>query len=173
MGPFYNKITEKQADLIRESKFFFVGSTSKSAPDGSAEAEHAGPVNISPKGGAELKIIDENTVAFLDFPGSGNETAKHAKAGGDVTVMVMSYGPSDAAIVRLYGKARVMKVDKSPLAQSLLATSTSKIFLRPRQIIEVSVYKTQTSCGYGVPVLEFVRERGDGDSGRRFKDPKP
>ena len=173
MGTFYNKITEKQAALIRESKIFFVGSTAMSAPEGSAHPDHAGPVNISPKGGVSLEIIDDNTVAFLDFPGSGNETAKHAMAGGDLTVMVMSHGADDAAIVRLYGKARVLKIDKSPLAQRLVETSTSKIFLRPRQIIEVSIYKTQTSCGYGVPILEFVRDRDNDAKGRRFKDPKP
>ncbi len=169
MGTFYDKITDKQAALIAEAKMFFVASAAPRDPE---NVSVAGPVNVSPKGASSLKIIDDNTIAFLDFPGSGNETARHANAGGDITVMIMSSGEHDAAIVRLYGKGRVLPVDDSPLAKSLLATARSSIFLKPRQIIEVSVQKTQTSCGYGVPVMEFVRERGQEECGRRFKDPK-
>ena len=169
MGMFYDKITEKQAALIAEAKMFFVASTAQSHTE---SGSGAGPVNVSPKGASSLTIVNDNTVAFLDFPGSGNETARHAKAGGDVTVMVMACGESDAAIVRLYGIGRVLPIDDSPLAKSLLATARSSIFIKPRQIIEVSVHKTQTSCGYGVPVVEFVRERGQEECGRRFKDPK-
>ena len=169
MGTFYDKITDKQAALIAEAKMFFVAST---AHMDSENKSAAGPVNVSPKGASSLKIIDDNTIAFLDFPGSGNETARHANAGGDITVMIMSGGENDAAIVRLYGKGRVLPVDDSPLAKSLLATARSSIFLKSRQIIEVRVQKTQTSCGYGVPVMEFVRERGQEECGRRFKDPK-
>ena len=146
MGTFYDKITDKQAALIAEAKMFFVASAAQKE---SENRSVAGPVNVSPKGASSLKIIDDSTIAFLDFPGSGNETARHANAGGDITVMIMSCGEHDAAIVRLYGKGRVLPVDDSPLAKSLLATTRSSIFLKPRQIIEVSVQKTQTSCGYG------------------------
>jgi len=38
-----------------------------------------------------------------------------------------------------------------------------------RQVIEVEVERTGTSCGYGVPVLELVRERRAKDRGRRYK----
>ena len=38
-----------------------------------------------------------------------------------------------------------------------------------RQVITVSVEKTQTSCGYAVPVFEFREQRGMAARGRRFK----
>jgi hypothetical protein len=34
----------------------------------------------------------------------------------------------------------------------------------------VEVEKTMTSCGYGVPVMQLVRERRVVDRGRRYKD---
>lgn len=169
MGTFYDSITDKQASLISESKIFFVASALFGADENDG---HGGPVNVSPKGGSPLHIIDANTVAYLDYPGSGNETARHALQGGAVTVMIMATGERDSAIVRLYGKARILLVDESPLAKLLCASSRSEVFTRFRQIIEVKVHKTQTSCGYGVPHMEVVQDRKAEHCGRRFKDPK-
>jgi hypothetical protein len=36
-------------------------------------------------------------------------------------------------------------------------------------VVEIDVERTMTSCGYGVPVMELVRERQRADRGRRFK----
>ena len=104
-------ITHEQANLIRRAKLFFVASA---APDLSPGPLGQGPVNLSPKGGAPLHIIDDRTVAYLDFRGSGNETARHAQHNGPLTLMVMSLDAQDAAIVRLYGHARVTPLDQSP-----------------------------------------------------------
>ena len=40
----------------------------------------------------------------------------------------------------------------------------------PRQVIEVEINSTMTSCGYGVPIMEPVRQRRVMDRGRRYKD---
>ena len=45
----YSHITREQEALIRASRVFFVASV---APDLSVSADRAGPVNLSPKGGA-------------------------------------------------------------------------------------------------------------------------
>ena len=37
------------------------------------------------------------------------------------------------------------------------------------QLTKALVERTMTSCGYGVPVMEVVRERQRTDRGRRFK----
>ncbi len=129
-----------------------------------------GPVNVSPRGGVPLHILDPNRVAFLDYAGSGNETARHSLAGGPITVMVCSFDDGDAAIVRLYGKARVTPLADSPLADVLLAHPAEEIKLALRQVIEVEVERTMTSCGYGVPVMSFVRNRRVADRGRRYKE---
>jgi hypothetical protein len=40
-----------------------------------------------------------------------------------------------------------------------------------RQVIEIQIESTMTSCGYGTPVMAFVRDRRVADRGRRYKDP--
>ena len=40
--------------------------------------------HVSPKGGAPLHILGRDHVAYLDYLGSGNETARHSLAGGNI-----------------------------------------------------------------------------------------
>jgi hypothetical protein len=108
-------------------------------------------------------------VAYLDYPGSGNETARHAAAGGPITIMVCAFDADDAAIVRLFGKATVTPFAESPLAELLAQRATSEL-KAPRQVIEIEIEQTMTSCGYGVPVMTLVRERRPADRGRKYKD---
>jgi hypothetical protein len=168
MGKRYAGITDEQADLIRSAHVFFVASV---AEDLSVGPDGQGPVNLSPKGGVPLHVIGPDRVAYLDYAGSGNETGRHATGGGPVTLMVMSMDGANAAIVRLYGRATVTPVEESPLAERLLADPAVDIELPVRQVVDVAVSGTQTSCGYGVPVFEFVGQRVRSQRGRRFKEP--
>jgi hypothetical protein len=168
MGTRYSHITPEQAELIREAPVFFVASV---APDLSSGPAGQGPVNLSPKGGSPLHIIDERRVAYLDYRGSGDETGRHSAAGGPITIMVMSTGARDAAIVRLYGHATVAPLEESPLADLLRASAAEHLGLPERQVVDVAIEGTQTSCGYGVPVFEFVSQRMPSQRGRRFKQP--
>ena len=168
MATFHDSITDEQADLIRQSQVFFVASV---APDLSKGPQGQGPVNLSPKGGSPLHLIDSNRVAYLDYTGSGNETARHAVADGPMTVMVMSMDGEDAAVVRLFGHATVTPVEESPLRDVLLADQAGDIELPIRQAIDIRIESTQTSCGYGVPVFEFVAQRVRAERGRRYKSP--
>jgi hypothetical protein len=167
MASYYDAITDEQADLIRNAPLFFVATADPhlaSGPNG------IGPVNLSPKGGVPLHILNPHRVAFLDYPGSGNETARHGLAGGPITVMICCFEAENAAIVRLYGKVRVTPLAESPLAAVLLQDVPQEPKGSARQVIEVEVEKTITSCGYGVPVMALVRNRRVGDRGRRYKD---
>ena len=141
------------------------------APDLSIGPAGQGPVNLSPKGGSPLHIIDRNRVAYLDYTGSGNETGRHAAQGGPVTVMIMSMGGEDAAVVRLFGHATVTPVERSELRDVLLGASADDIELPIRQAVDIRIESTQTSCGYGVPVFEFVKQRVRAERGRRYKTP--
>ncbi len=167
MATSYNAITPEQRILIEEAKLFFVASA---APDLRQGPAGQGPVNLSPKGGVPLHVIDERRVAYLDYTGSGNQTALHANAGGAITVMVMSLDGEDAAVVRLFGKARIVPIDESELRDELLAHQARDIELPLRQVVDITVESTQTSCGYGVPVYEFVQDRMRAQRGRRYKD---
>ena len=158
-------ITDEQADLIRNAKVFFVASADPSMGEGPSGE---GPVNLSPKGAADLQVIDRHTVAYFDYRGSGNETARHTAAGGPITVMVTSFD-EDAAIVRLYGHAKSMPLEESILAEQAEELRGVDIPTAERQVIEISVDRTQTSCGYGVPVYEFKGERSRDQRGMRYK----
>ncbi len=166
MATYYASITDEQADLIQQAKVFFIASVEPTLSPG---PKGIGPVNLSPRGGVPLHVVSPNRVAFLDYPGSGNETARHSAAGGPVTVMVCSFEAENAAIVRLYGKAHVMSLDESPLKEMLVQHSFADLKL-PRQVIEVEIESTATSCGYGVPVMDFAHDRHATDRGRRYKE---
>jgi hypothetical protein len=168
MATYHDGITDEQAALIEASQVFFVASV---APDLSAGPSGQGPVNLSPKGGSPLHIVDRNRVAYLDYTGSGNETGRHAAADGPITVMVMSMDGEDAAVVRLFGHASVMPVEESELRHVLLGAPADDIELPVRQAVDIRIDSTQTSCGYGVPVYRFVKQRVRAERGRRYKAP--
>jgi hypothetical protein len=168
MATYHPCITDEQATLIRNAALFFVAS----ADPRLANEGDVGPVNVSPKGGVPLHIIDRHRVAYLDYGGSGNETARHSAAGGPITVMICSFEEQDAAIVRLFGTARVTPLAESPLADLMRAHPAGEL-KKQRQVIEVEIEKTMTSCGYGVPVMRLVRQRRVLDRGRRYKEPAP
>jgi hypothetical protein len=162
---FFDAITDEQAALLRNAPVFFVASAAPGLPDG---PDGSGPVNVSPRAGVPLHVLSPNRVAFVDCRGSGNETVRHAEAGGACTVMVCSFQAENAAIVRLYGTAHSEDPEASELARGLVEQGVPDA-LKLRQVIVVDVYRTQTSCGYGVPVMEFVRDRQVSDRGRAYK----
>jgi pyridoxamine 5'-phosphate oxidase-like protein len=167
MATFYPSITDEQAELIRSASVFFVASADPHLERG---PQNEGPVNVSPRGGVPLHILAPDRVAFLDYAGSGNETARHSLAGGPITVMVCSFGAEDAAIVRLYGRARITPLSDSPLADLVLEQPAEDIKLPTRQVIEVQIENTMTSCGYGVPIMSFEQDRTVANRGRRYKE---
>ncbi len=166
MATYYDSITEEQLQLIQNAPLFFVASAD---PALAAGPHGVGPVNVSPKGGVPLVVLGPNKVAYLDYVGSGNETARHSQAGGPITVMVCSFEEENSAIVRLFGHARVTDLAGSPLAPRLLENGAVDLNAPARQVIEIDVERTVTSCGFGVPVMERVRERRKADRGKRYR----
>ena len=165
MAILLDHITDEQVDLIQRSHVFFVASADSSLAEG---PDGQGAVNLSPKGAADLHVIDRNTLAYFDYSGSGNETARHAVNGGPVTVMITSFD-EDAAIVRLYGWARAKPIEESLLSSYAEELRTKEMPTPERQVIEIVVERTQTSCGYGVPIYEYQGERTVQQRGRRYK----
>jgi hypothetical protein len=55
-----------------------------------------------------VRVIDANTVVYLDLTDSGNETSAHVFADGSVTFMFCAFaGPP--LILPLFGKGRVLR----------------------------------------------------------------
>jgi hypothetical protein len=170
MATYHTSITDEQAELIRNAPVFFVASADPALARGPHDV---GPVNVSVKGGVPLHILGPDRVAYLDYRGSGNETARHCTAGGPVTVMISSFDGEDAATVRLFGRATVKPLNESPHASLMLKYPAQELKGAPRQVIEIAIDSTMTSCGYGVPVMQFVRDRRTADRGRRYKEAAP
>jgi hypothetical protein len=169
MATFYPSITDEQAALIHNAAVFFVATADPKLERG---PHGEGPINVSPRGGVPIHILSPNRIAFLDYAGSGNETARHSLAGGPITLMICSFEEENAAIVRLYGTARITPLAESALAAMLLERPAEEIKLPTRQVIEVEIEATMTSCGYGVPVMAFVCDRRVANRGRRYKEPR-
>lgn len=144
MAKRYAEITVEMQEFIQRQKLFFV-----------ATAEAQGRINLSPKGLDGLRVLDPNTVIWLNLTGSGNETAAHLRTAPRMTLMFCAF-EGDPLILRLYGEARAVHPrDEEWTAHIGLFGS------RPgaRQIIVMGVDLAQTSCGFGVPIYEFRGER--------------
>jgi len=102
MAKFYTELHNLHREFIVEQKLFFV-----------ATAPSEGRINLSPKGLDVLRIINDNSIAWLDVTGSGNETAAHLFDDGRVTVMFCSFGEKPL-ILRLHGHGRAISNETRP-----------------------------------------------------------
>lgn len=146
MAKFYDSISVTLQKFIEAQHMFFVASAPLNAE---------GHVNLSPKGMDSLRVLSPNHVAYIDLIGSGNETSAHLLENGRLTLMWCAFsGKPD--IVRLYGKGRaVLPSDPEWAELSPLFPN----YINARQIITADIHKVQTSCGYGVPLMEFIADR--------------
>ncbi len=146
MSDRFDHITDRLAAFIRRQRMFFV-STAPLAVDGR--------VNSSPKGLATLRILGPNRVAYLDLTGSGNETSAHITENGRITFMFCAFeGP--AQILRLYGTGRTILPGSEDWDELI---GGFELLPGSRQLIVADIDRVQTSCGWGVPLYEYQKER--------------
>jgi hypothetical protein len=146
MGKVLDSIDESIAEFIASQKMFFVATAPLSA---------SGSINLSPKGLPTFVQLGPTEVAYLDLTGSGAETIAHLRENGRIVLMFCAFeGPPN--IVRLHGSGRVVTPPDEEFA-SLLAHFEERHGVR--SVIVVRVHRVSTSCGYAVPLLDFVRER--------------
>ncbi len=160
MGRTSDFIDERDARFLERQHVFFVA-TAPSGPDGH--------VNLSPKGLAgSFAVLDPSTVAYLDLTGSGAETIAHLRDNGRIVLMFCAFdGPP--RIVRLYGRGEAL-VEGDPR----FATALARFPDRPgvRSVVVVSVEGVSDSCGFGVPVYAYQRERDELVHWAERKDPE-
>jgi len=145
LAEIFEQISDDLAAFIAAQPLFFVATAPSSG----------GHINLSPKGMDTLRVIDAETVAYLDLTGSGNETSAHSAENGRLTMMFCSFD-AKAMILRLYGRGSTLLPGDARFEQ-----------LRPkfpelpgaRQIIVLDVERVQTSCGYAVPRMDNPRHR--------------
>jgi hypothetical protein len=148
MARVYDGIDDRLAEWLAEQPVFFVA-TAPLSPDGH--------INISPKGVQRLHVVDERTVCYLDRTGSGVETIAHLRENGRIVIMCCSFeGPP--RIVRLHGKGCVVEPNDARFDE-LAGSMSDPPPLGTRAVIVVHVTRVADSCGYGVPVMHYARDR--------------
>ncbi|MDJ0381687.1 pyridoxamine 5'-phosphate oxidase family protein [Streptomyces sp. G-G2] len=117
-----------------------------------------GHVNLSPKGRVgTLVVIDEHTLAYLDFGGSGAETIAHVRENGRITLMWCSFSGAPN-IVRVHGEGEAVFRD-DPRWGELIALFGDADGPSARAVIVVRTRRITDVCGYAVPFMEYQGER--------------
>ena len=146
MGSLFPELNERLCEFIAEQKMFFVATAPLAAE---------GHVNLSPKGLDCLRILGPKTVAYVDFTGSGIETVAHLRENGRLTLMFCAFqGPP--RILRLRGRGVAIEPadnDWNHYAAQLPHYDSA------RSIIVLHVEMIADSCGYGIPLYDYVGER--------------
>jgi predicted pyridoxine 5'-phosphate oxidase superfamily flavin-nucleotide-binding protein len=158
MGKSYERIDGRLREFIEAQPMFFTAT---------APLSPTGTVNLSPKGlTGSFAVIDEVTVAYLDFAGSNAETVAHLRENGRITLMWCAFqGPPN--IVRVHGRGEPVFRD-DPRWNELMAyfpdIDTGLHGLRA--VIVVHAELIRDTCGYAVPLMAYEQDRDL--HGRRF-----
>ena len=144
MGKQYKSLTDKDIEFIKKQKLFYLASVSTRE------------VNLSPKGYDTIRVLDESTLVFLNYPGSGNRTYADAKADGKFTLVFNAFEGS-AKILRLFCKTKIVEArsEKFYTYLELFAEKENLV----RDFFEFSIYAVESSCGMSVPFMEYKGER--------------
>jgi hypothetical protein len=144
MAEFFTALGDEHSDFIARQPLFFVATSADGAR-----------INLSPKGMDSFRILSPTQVAYLDVGGSGNETHAHLAADGRITIMLCAFD-QPALILRIYGKGEAILPQDERWAKLALHFTALP---GARQIFLIDVESVQTSCGWGVPLMSFERER--------------
>ena len=109
---------------------------------------------MTPRGNS-FRILGPKEIAYQDYTGSGAETAAHLKENGRIVIMFCAFdGPP--RILRLHGRGEVIEPGNARftgLAAQFPPHPGTRAF------VHVVVTRVSTSCGYGVPLMDFQERR--------------
>lgn len=146
MAQVHPGINQELAEWIQLQPVYFLAS---------APLSGTGHINLSPRGLDSFRVLNENEVIVLDLTGSGNETAAHLAENGRLTVMFCAFADAPR-IVRLFGQGAVIRPGAD---QWVRYRSEFGDLPGVRQIFHLKVSRVQTSCGFGVPLMQFEQQR--------------
>lgn len=148
MAKIYSELDDKLEAFLAAQKVFFVAT----APSGAE-----GHVNCSPKGLGSFRKLDQKTVLYVDFVGSGVETIAHLRQNGRIVLLFCAFdGPPK--IVRLHGTGTVIEPGDAEF-KSLRAEFPTFPDSGVRSIIRVALTRISDACGYAVPLYRYEGER--------------
>ncbi|WP_431680244.1 pyridoxamine 5'-phosphate oxidase family protein [Kitasatospora sp. KL5] len=160
MGKTYERIDGRLRAFIERQPVFFTA-TAPLAGDGH--------VNLSPKGRAgTLVVLDELTLAYLDFGGSTAETIAHLRENGRITLMWCAFdGPP--TVVRVHGQGEAVFRDDPRFAGLIGRFPPEADGSGLRAVVLVRAERVSDSCGFAVPFMDY---RGDRDLHTQYFDRK-
>ncbi|GGM23507.1 pyridoxamine 5'-phosphate oxidase [Micromonospora sonchi] len=151
MGKTHERIDGRLRTFIEAQPIFFTAT---------APLTGDGTINLSPKGlRGSLAVLDEHTVAYLDFAGSNAETIAHLRENGRITLMWCAFsGPPN--IVRVHGRGEAVFRDDARFP-ALVARFPD---IDPtahglRAVIVVHAELIRDTCGYAVPFMTYDADR--------------
>mmetsp|Transcript_3413 Transcript_3413/g.7629 ORF Transcript_3413/g.7629 Transcript_3413/m.7629 type:complete len:265 (-) Transcript_3413:461-1255(-) len=151
-------ITEQQKRWALKQHVFFVAS---------APLSGSNHVNVSPKSAAEFRFVDADTVGYLDLTGSGAETPAHIMENGRLTIMFVAFKGAPK-IMRFYGRGEVVLADalltnpkheKLRQAWDINAEKDWESVVGARSIVLLHVDRIADSCGFSIPIYDYVKDR--------------
>jgi hypothetical protein len=151
MGKTHERISGRLRDFIETQPIFFTAT---------APLTGSGRVNLSPKGlTGSFAVIDDLTVAYLDFAGSNAETIAHLRENGRITLMWCAFqGPPN--IVRVHGRGEPVFRDDPRWTQFISHFPDINTSLHGlRAIIVVHAELIRDTCGYAVPLMSHDGDR--------------
>ncbi len=146
LGKQFSELSDKHIEFIENQKIYFVGTATES-----------GNVNLSPKGGDSLRVINSKQIAWLNLTGSGNESASHVIRNSRMTLMFCAFEGAPL-IFRVYGKAKVLHTKDEEWGQFVQLFPES---VASRQIFILDIDFVQSSCGRSVPYFSYEGDRDD------------
>lgn len=146
MGKEYTEIDDRIQKWISRQHVFFVATAPLSGD---------GLVNCSPKGLDSFRVLGPRKIGYVDTGGSGIETVAHLRENGRIVIMMCAFdGPPK--IFRFYGRGRAIEPHHADFAMTLAEFPQLPA---ARNIVVIDVERIFDSCGYGVPLFKFEKDR--------------
>ncbi len=145
MGKQYGELTPRDREFLARQKLFFLASSS------------VAEVNLSPRGYDSLVVEDSRTLLMLDYPGSGNRTARDISHDGSITLLFPSFEETPG-ILRLFCRGELVEKGTDAFQEACRHFPEEPLH-RIRRFIRLHIQGVESSCGFGVPLMEFRGER--------------
>lgn len=153
-----NCISDELAAWLHQQHVFFVAT---------APLAEMGCINCSPKGGDCFRVLRPMEAAYLDYTGSGAETAAHLHENGRIVLMFCAFD-GRPNVVRLHGEGEVLILGNPDFEQMASCFPTNP---GARAIVHVRISRVSTSCGFSVPLMDYRQNRDVLDKWAAAKGP--
>jgi len=146
MGKQYKSLEQRDIDFIEKQQLFFMASSSGEE------------INLTPKGYDTLRVINNNTLVFASYPGSGNRTYRDAINNGEFTLLFTAFEGAPL-LIKTYCNAHVIEKNNPKYEKYINMFTLRQSIIR--NIFEFHIYAVESSCGMSVPVMEYKSQRNE------------